>query len=304
MLPNFLVVGAEKAGTTWLYDVMRGHPALFLPDTKEVHFFNRRDSNLIETDNFERRGLDWYERHFAAAAPDQIRGEATPMYICDEDAPDRIRKTLTDPRFILLLRDPVTRAISHYRMAMAKSHIAHPLEALIDAGDARILERGLYASQLERWFSLFSRESTKVLIFEEVMAAPETAMTEIADWFGIDPAPFMEARLDERRNEASGYHSAWAYNASVRGARALRNFPATRGIAKRLKAIGVYDFIKSANRTAPPETKITATDRRRLCDYYRNDIKRVAALLGRDGLPWQCAAPSVTAVGQDVGELI
>ena len=107
--PDFLIIGAEKAGTTWLHDVLRAHPDLFLPDTKELHFFNRFDSNGREIDTYARRGLDWYQRHFEAAERGKPAGEATPLYLCDPAAPRRIRRTLPEARFIVLLRDPVSR---------------------------------------------------------------------------------------------------------------------------------------------------------------------------------------------------
>jgi hypothetical protein len=287
VLPSFLIIGAEKAGTTWLHDVLRAHPGLFLPDVKEVHYFNRFDSNGREIDNFSRRGPDWYRRHFAHAAPGIPTGEATPMYLCDPEAPARIRQTLPDARFIVMLRDPVSRAWSHYRMARAKQQIDADLDALIDAADARFLGRGLYGQQLARWLGLFPRDRFLVLFFEEVMAHPEPALERIADWLGVEVGPFLRARPEERRNAASGYRSAALYNASVRAARALRNFPLTRGLAVALKASGLYDAIKRANRGAPPELTMTNAQRDALSAFYRDDVLGLAKILNLPSLPWE-----------------
>jgi hypothetical protein len=286
VLPSFLIIGAEKAGTTWLHDVLRAHPGVFLPDVKEVHCFNRFDSNGREIDNFNRRGLDWYERQFASAEPGMPAGEATPMYLCDPEAPARIRQTLPDARFIVILRDPVSRAWSHYRMARAKRHIDADLDTLIDTADARFLGRGLYGQQLARWFDLFPRDRFLVLFFEEVMAHPQPALERIADWLGVEAGPFLRARPEESRNAASGYRSPALYNSSVRAARALRNFPLTRGLAASLKASGLYDAIKRANRGAPPELTMTDAQRDALTRYYRDDVKGLARLLGLPSLPW------------------
>lgn len=286
MHPDFLIIGAEKAGTTWLHDVLRAHPGLFLPDVKEVHYFNRFDSNGHEIDNYTRRGPDWYAEHFKSAPAGLPKGEATPMYLCDPDAAQRIRDTLPEARFIVMLREPVSRAWSHYRMARSKQHIEADLETLITTEDARVLGRGLYARQLEHWFSLFDRDRFLILIFEEVTADPAPALTRVADWLGVDPAPLLAARPEESRNAASGYKSAGLYNASVRAARALRNFPLTRGLASWLKASGLYETIKKANRSAPPEMTLPDTQRAALVDYYRDDLVRLGALLDLQDPPW------------------
>lgn len=286
MRPHFLIIGAEKAGTTWLHDVLSAHPDLFLPSTKEIHYFNRFDSNRNVTDNFARRDQAWYESHFKEAKPGQILGEATPMYLCDPDAPNRILETLPDARFIVILRNPVSRALSHYRMARAKQHIAEDLDALIKARDPRVLERGLYGAQLSRWMSIFPAERFLVLFFEEVMADQSTALTQIANWLGVDAKPLLGARPEESRNAASGYRSARLYNGSVKAARALRNFPLTRGLAARLKASGLYDFVKTANQAAPEAHSLSDGQRATLQQFYQEDTASLSALIGRPSLPW------------------
>jgi hypothetical protein len=283
--PDFLIIGAEKAGTTWLHDVLSAHPDLFLPDAKELHFFNRFDSNGREIDNFARRGLGWYEGHFEAAERGNPAGEATPLYLCDPAAPGRIRRTLPEARFIVLLRDPVDRSWSHYRMARAKGHVTEDLGVLIERRDARIVGRGLYAAQLDRWFALFPRERFLILFFEQVMAEPHAALIRIAVWLDVDPAPLLEAGPEVRRNAASGYRSAAVYNASVASARALRRFPPTRSLARRMKAAGLYDLLKRANRTEAPNLAMTRAERAALVARFREDVARLSTDHGLDP-PW------------------
>ncbi|MGB5556655.1 MAG: sulfotransferase [Paracoccaceae bacterium] len=296
MLPDLLIIGAEKGGTTWLHDVLRRHPALFLPDVKEVHYFNRFDSNLHDINNFVRRDQAWYEQHFKAAEAGQLVGEATPMYLCDPEAPRRIRETLPDARFVVVLRNPVTRAWSHFRMATAKAHVAEDFATLIAAEDDRILRRGLYARQLESWFSLFPREQFHILFFEEVTTDPAAALSGLARWLGIDAAPLLDEDLTRRRNEATNYRSAWIYNASVRGARALRSFPPSRRLAAAMKASGLYDRLKAVNRVATPSPALAMDDRNALVAYYRQDVVQLRNLLERSALPWpEFTSPSAVA---------
>jgi hypothetical protein len=299
--PDFLIIGAEKAGTTWLYDVLRIHPSLFLPDTKEIHFFNRFDSNLRRIDRFETRGLDWYERHFAGARPGMQVGEATPMYLCDPAAPARIHRTLPYGRFIVLLRDPVSRTWSHYRMARAKGHVSAGLDQLIDREDQAILHRGLYAAQFDRWRALFPRDRFLILFFEEVMAEPEVALTRVADWLGVAPDPLMQATPGRRRNAATGYRSPAVYRASVAGARGLRQFPPTRALARRMKAAGLYDLLKRANRAAVPDLTLTEANRAALQAFFRDDVRRLATDHGL-APPWPAFVPQAADMREHLTE--
>src|SRR5262245_15946864 len=111
-LPNFLVIGAQRAGTTLLHRILDLHPAVYMPyRRKEVHYF----------DWYYDRGPEWYSRFFptgAEARRYRAIGEATPDYLFDARAPQRIRALLTDCRFVLSLRNPVDRAFSWYRFCL------------------------------------------------------------------------------------------------------------------------------------------------------------------------------------------
>lgn len=286
-LPDFIIIGAEKAGTTWLHDQLQNHPAIHLPAVKELHYFNRFDSNLNEIDNFTRRGPDWYGDHFQEAAPGALLGEATPMYLCDPDAPARIRSTVPDARIIISLRNPVTRAYSHYRMARAKAHIDMDLDQILASNDPRILQRGLYAQQVAYWLDTWPAERLKILFFEDLIG-PDSAsvLQDICGFLGVDPAVYSTHDASAgNKNEATEYKSAGFYNASVKTARALRNFGPTRKLADALKSAGVYDAIKKANRKEATKTPLPQNQRDQLIAYYRDDVARLGQMLNRP-LPW------------------
>ena len=99
-LPNFVGIGAQRAATTWAHICLREHPDVFLPDTKEVHFFNR---------NFD-RGIAWYEAHFARHAGEAAVGEVTPNYLNNEEAIPRMAHVLPEARLFVILREPIQRA--------------------------------------------------------------------------------------------------------------------------------------------------------------------------------------------------
>lgn len=207
MLPSFLILGVQKGGTSSLYRWLVRHPHVLPARRKELHFFDREFA----------RGTGWYRARFpgrlreawhrAVLRRPVVTGEASPSYLPDPVVRDRVRATLPDARFVVLLRDPVERAWSHHRHFVRRGRPAPPFhEAVVRerdddlAGrrrpdDARgFLGRGRYAEQLERWFEVFPRERFLVLRSEDVFAAPAAHLRRVTDFLGLaplDPARYV-----------------------------------------------------------------------------------------------------------------
>lgn len=289
MLPTFLIIGAEKAGTTWLYGMLKAHPQVAMPKVKEVHYFNRLDSNLRVRDNFDRCDLSWYEAHFRHGKKAAAIGEATPLYISDEAAPARIRQVLPDVKILAMLRNPIDRAYSHYQMARAKGHFDSSFDRAVETVDPRILQRGLYGAQLDRWYDLFPAEQICVYFFETAIHAPTDLLDRVARHIGVEP--LSEERIGEMkvagdRNEAARYRSPVLYNASTRAARSLRTHPATARIADALKASGFNRLVKAANRVPAIYPPLDPPTRMRVRDYYADDVAHLLVQLGLTTSPW------------------
>jgi Sulfotransferase domain len=199
-LPDFLILGAQKAGTTALYSYLRWHPGITGPAWKEVSYFDRH----------YRRGVSWYRGHFAMGARDRIVGEASPGYLFHPLAPERVLATVPEAKLIALLRDPVGRALSHYHHEVALGREPLSFEQAIDAEPERTrgeeermvldplyfsgawwdyayLARGRYAEQLERWFAVFPRAQLLVLPSEDLAAEPGQTYARILDFLGAPP---------------------------------------------------------------------------------------------------------------------
>lgn len=288
-LPSFLIIGAEKAGTTWLHDVLGQHPAVVLPDVKELHFFNDQTSNLAPNDRFHRSGPEWYAAQFARCAEAQQTGEATPLYLPDPAAPARAAALLPNAQILILLRNPITRAVSHYRMAHAKGHLTDSFSDAIDRADPRLLDRGQYARQIARWLKVYPRHQIHVTLFETLR--DPAALGAIAKFLRLDPDGFAAPEAAER-NAATGYRSAALYNLSVRTARAARAFPPTRRLAERLKSTGVYAQLKRANMRPAEPFMLSPADRARLSAYFEEDVAALRRLLPDLPLPWPEFAPA------------
>lgn len=182
-LPDFLGIGAQKAGTTWLHANLAAHPGVFLPATKELHYF---DWNWY-------RPLRDYAREFAAAG-DRLKGEITPSYAgLPEERVAFIRKVMPELRLILFLRDPIDRAWSQAVMNLVKQTGRTPEEVGDDEfiahfRSARTIERGAYLDNIDRWTRHFGAERLFIGWFEDVSARPRELLEEVFAFLGLDQA--------------------------------------------------------------------------------------------------------------------
>jgi Sulfotransferase domain len=197
-LPDFLILGAQKAGTTALYAYLRWHPQVTGPSFKEVSFFDRHYA----------RDERWYRAHMPVRRSG-IVGEASPSYLFHPLAPARVARMLPTARLIALLRNPVERAFSHYQheVALGREQLSFE-DALAGEGGRmrgeleRMLEdpryfshpwwnytysaRGRYAEQLERWFEVFPREQLLVLLTDELASDTAGTYRRTLDFLGVD----------------------------------------------------------------------------------------------------------------------
>lgn len=281
-LPNFLVIGTEKGGTTWLYQQLKKHPDIFLPESKELHFFNRYSSNLADRNNFK-LGLRWYGDFFNGYNGQRAIGEVTPMYICDPEAPARIKDTLPGVKLIAVLRNPVNRAYSHYWMAKNKNHVKASFKEIIEQEEPRFIKRGLYYEQLRVYYTLFRPEEIMVVFYEEVFENPSYWMAELSDFLGIDGSFYNEndISLHEKVYQSAGYKSTALLNAKNFITQKLRRNRSTGKIIDFFKRQGIGKILKKVNSVEKQYEKINEEDAARLRDYYSDDLKKLAILINK-----------------------
>ncbi len=199
--PDFIILGAQKGGTTSLFDYLVQHPSIVGPTKKEIHYFN------INHD----KGLGWYHQHFPIALNKmKITGEASPMYLFHPDTPARIKSYKSDLKFIVLLRNPVLRAYSQYNMSLRNKQENRSFEKAVDEEmellekhNFNILElhenlsadhfqnrlylaRGLYASQIKTWLNCFDNKNFLFLNSEDFYANTAEAYTSVLSFLGLD----------------------------------------------------------------------------------------------------------------------
>lgn len=281
-LPNFLIIGSQKAGTTWLHDAVSQHPEVVVSTPKELHFFNNRTK-------FE-RGLDWYAGHFVPTPVTRAIGEATPCFNTidiPEDRPDerrdlipqRIHEAIPEVRLILILRDPVERAVSAYYHFLRKR--AWPgWPSLADVGDSRgIISEGFYDTHLTRWLDVFAAEQLLVFVYEEAFRdddSKNSMVKRVFDHIGVDPA-FQPTPAVERLNPRLSNFE-------------LRTNPyprIPRGLIRRAVPGSVQQRFNWGIR-------VTEQERAALRREYEPHIDRVSRLVGHS-VPWPSVGTSGSA---------
>lgn len=222
--PCFLVLGAQRCGTTSLFQFLQSHPQIQPPVKKEVHFFDNRYS----------KGLDWYLNQFPERGDtqDEITGEATPYYLFHPFAAARVKAHFPHMKLIVILRNPADRAYSHYKWAVAKGNETLPFEDALNAEQGRLDEarpdllcgkpafshqkhsyrsRGRYLEQLNRWLELFPNDQFLFLRSEDFFSDPEVLLAGVWAFLGISPhsppaiprqKPSNEQLLDPRLRQS------------------------------------------------------------------------------------------------------
>jgi len=185
--PDFLLIGAQKSGTSWLWRLLDLHPGTDLPRKKEIHFFGGAENH--------RKGKEWYYNHFAGLDSSKVTGEASTTYLYDNvpywynssdsievdhslpTIPELITNELPNIKILVILRDPVRRAVSAYKHNMKAGRIAPGLalrKTVMRYPKMRILEYGYYAHYLKLWKEFVPPERMRIFIFEEdVVKFPE-----------------------------------------------------------------------------------------------------------------------------------
>ena len=296
-MPDFIVIGAARAGTTALYSFLRQSPDIFMPDVKEPNFFAYEGQSLdcrgpgADFINNSITDLDHYSALFEPAPNGAILGEASPLSLFEPRAPERIHHHVPQARLVVILRNPVEQAYSHFLYATRLR--IEPLDsftlALEQENDR--LAKGWqplfgyssfpkYAEQLERYFALFPHEQILIRTYEEWSEKPEKTMSEILSFIGANSAVLPD--LTNRLN-AGG----------VPRNRALQDFlmkpnPVTGLIGyimPKTMRLRVRDWLSGFNtqRDAP----MPAAARKILHERLDGEIARLESLIGRDLSHWR-----------------
>jgi len=299
-LPNFLIIGAARTGTTSLYYYLKQHPQIFMSPRKEPRFF-AFEGKKEQKGHFGSRPLPSYSTRweeyiklFDKVKDEKIIGEASTVYLYHPDAPKRIQRYLGESvTMVAILRNPIERAISHYMYNLRRG--AEPgttLEEAIKAEEDRIAQgwaeffhykrMGLYGQQLQRYFDIFRPDNIKVFLYEDFQKAPMSVVKQVFDFLKIESSFIPDMSK--------------VYNVSGSSRFPLLSFlirqtprPVKR-LAKALLPGGIrYKVVEwEMWRNVRPVQKLQISPeiRKSLLEYYRQDILKLQELLDRDLSHW------------------
>ncbi len=249
---DFIIAGAQKAGTSALADFLETHPNIQMPHKDELHRTVQPARHFFDDEErFAKAEVDYapLQRGCVRKRPANLLGSCTPIYIYWKTAIERIRDYNEKIKLLILLRNPADRAFSQWNMQRDRN--LEPLDFLDAvqaekqrAEEARLfqlrkysyVDRGFYADQIERVFRFFPREQVQVIKFENLRRDPRATLDATCEFLGIEPLK----KIDNRENNSTPY-----------------------------------------------ARKMTAAERQSLVDLYRSDIERLEKLLGWDCSDWK-----------------
>ena len=279
--PNFFIVGAPKAGTTSLYAYLKNVPGIYMSPNKEPNYFSV--STHFKPSKKPIRDKKKYLSLFEKVKDEKIIGEASPSYLSDPEAPKLIHEIVPDARILISLRDPVERAYSAYLMVLRRRFIKKSFSQQMEntlsneiLPSEKMLTRGLYFNPVQKYLDIFGQKQVKIIIFEEFIKNPKTLIEEILEFLGYNKP------LETFENEV---HNPYAVVRS----------PVTRYIFQNDTVRKFAQIIPSSFRRflkekvmlkQQPKPKMNEEVKKKLVNFYHNDVEKLKILLGRD-LPWK-----------------
>jgi hypothetical protein len=299
-MPNFLIIGAMKSGTTALYYYLEQHPQVYMSPVKEPNFFAFEGEDLGARWPGDQKGINGssiteieaYRALYAQAKDEKALGEASHWYLYRPKAVERIKHHIPDAKMIVILRNPVERAYSHFLHSVRTGTelLTDFTEALQEeASGARkaayredYFDRGLYAGQVQRYFDVFGRDQVRVYLHEDLNSSPHETMKDIFQFLQVDDSFIPDVSL--KRN-VSGFPKNKTLDRYLRGPHPVKRvlkrylpFPLRR------RLLVASDALNTRNLTEPP--KLQPEVRRQLTGAYREDILNLQELINRNLFAW------------------
>lgn len=278
-LPDFLIIGQMRAGTTSLYSGLIQHPDIYMPELKELRFFAtaaKGGTGLPQT-------LEEYAAHFDQAPPGAVAGEASPQYLEDAGAAERIHSVLPDVRVIATLRNPADRALSLYLLEMRQGRARVSFEAWFRGSDQRrILESVRTCDKLAAYYQWFGQSRVCSIRFDDMAADLGRVAAGVFRFLGVEPDFAVDPSLIHR-NSGGVPRSRLLSRAMVEFKRAR----SVKFLTKRLLPQSAWNLgkrMRAANYVAPD--RLSPALREELLEIFADDTRRLQQLTDLDLSGW------------------
>lgn len=285
--PNFYIVGAARSGTTSLYDALRKHPQVFLPEVKEPHYFTYcpglENIPSVSAHQYVCCGnREMYQRIYRPGAGFAAIGDTSPSYLWDENAPQKIREAVPDARIVIILRDPVDRAHSQYLLNHLNGvDTASSFETALQADAARdksswmtarlYVEAGLYHGQVRRYLETFGKDQVLILSFDDLTHRRDELLSSLCRFIGVDPGRLRPLQDPGPQNASKKARFPAAYKIATR-----------LGLRKGILPASVRSWLgRNPWLFDKRRTPLDDHSRKLLQDLYEPDLVMLEKLLGR-----------------------
>jgi hypothetical protein len=308
-LPNFFVVGAAKSGTTSLYEYMKMHPQIYMAPIKETHHFstdidnskfrpnyarslNKDLSKFLETDMQEGifhafvKERDQYDKLFKNVKDEKAIGEITNSYLYSQEAAKNIFTRFPDAKVIMMLRNPIDRAFSHYLMDLRIGYETNDFMTALKKDMARdpkgwgisnlYVEIGMYAEQVKRFIEIFPERQRRIYLFDDFKKDAGAVVKDMFTFLGVDPN--VDIDYSQKFNPSF-----------IPKNKLIGKLNTQKKIKDWLKGVlpkSVKSKFKKTFYTDKDLPKITPAERKFLADIFRNDVMKLGKLLNRDLSKW------------------
>jgi len=258
--PSFLIIGGQRCGSSWIHKCLDEHPQVFTAEPKELHFFNRHFEN----------GVPWYLNHFHPSPDHLAWGEVTPDYIADRESPRLAAEVCPDSKLVLIMREPIERAYSIYRLKMGTSLSNLTFEEAFRK-HPEILEHGLYFEHIKNWHQYFPPDQLLIMTYDDLLRSDKQTISKIFRHIMVDDQ-FVPSWIGKPLNTAI--------------LPKLRSRLNSVGLDPLIKAVGrspigdmVRRRVKAKKHSADPFCRIGESTVQELKAYYRKPNNQLRELL-------------------------
>ena len=287
---NFIGLGAAKAGSTWLYDVLKTHPGICMSVRKEVNYFNELMAADLKTLNIHfPKPLEWYHDHFNLRQPGQICGEVSPAYLKNQNAAEAIYHYNPNVKLIAILREPVSRSFSSYSFRVQIGNWNYKtFEDAIEKWPP-ILSTSLYYQQLKPYFDLFPREHILILTFDDLKNDKTKFLTTIYDFLEV---PYHFPEIVSKKSNVTGVPGNSFLNHFIGQSRLFLHRHGMDRLLKFLRKSGVAplaEYIRDKANVSKTSNKpqLNQELHQQLKPYFAEDIEKLEQLINRDLSVWK-----------------
>lgn len=294
-LPNFLIIGSAKSGTTSLYSWLAQHPQIYFPKVKEPSFFSGEGEAFPHPKGpwWYPKDLEGYQNLFDAVTTEKAIGEASPLYLYSETAPPHIKAVIPDVKMIAVLRNPVDRASSAYRFWHSKgSDTSESFEAALAQEKEHKYSRrpvylnykdfGFYSKQLRNYLTYFQKDQFCIILFEDLKNDPSATLKKIFAFLEVDQdfVPNREIKNPTKAPRNKLVHSFLTKHHPLK--EIIKPFfseKRRKKISKRLRNMNLK--VETSSKEG-----VSLETRQALINEYRDDILDLQSLIERDLSHW------------------